>query len=106
MDTPPTNQLQQTEAKLQQLERRLTLRFEAARTLSQTESLSEAAPKLLRVICEGLNWDVGQLWVVDRQVNKLRCVPSWSCDSRDVDHFVAATRNRFSRHRADLPDRI
>jgi len=106
MDTPSTNQLQQTEARLRQLERRLAMQFEAARILAETESLSSAAPKLLRAICDGLGWDLGQLWVVDHQVNKLRWVASWSCDSLKVEDFIAASRNRFFSHGAGLPGRV
>ena len=105
MDNPATD-LGQTEEKLRQLERRLTMQFETARILTQAESLSIAAPKLLRAICEGLGWDLGQLWIADRQVNKLRWVASWQRDPVPADEFVTASRNRFFSHGAGLPGRI
>jgi signal transduction histidine kinase len=106
MEKSPTNQLDETEQKLRQLERRLTVQFEAARILTKAHSLADAGPKLLQAICEGLGWDLGQLWIVDPQVNKLRWVASWHRDSLEVDDFIAASRTRYFSHGAGLPGRI
>jgi len=106
MDKPSTEQLEQTEQKLRQLERRLNMQFETARILTQAESLPDAAPELLRAICDGLGWDLGQLWIVDRQVSKLRWIASWQRDALNADEFVVASRNRFFSHGAGLPGRI
>ena len=106
MDNPSSNQLEQTEQKLRQLERRLTMQFEAARILTQAESLANAAPKLLQAICEGLGWDLAQIWIVDHQVSKLRWLASWHRDSLKLDDFVAASRTRFFSRGAGLPGRI
>jgi signal transduction histidine kinase/ActR/RegA family two-component response regulator len=105
MDNSPTNQLE-AEQKLRQLEQRLTMQFEAARIITEAESLISTAPKLLEAICEGAGWDLGQLWIVDRQVNKLRWIAGWHHDSLKADDFVAASRNRFFSHGAGLPGRI
>jgi signal transduction histidine kinase/ActR/RegA family two-component response regulator len=102
MNKPPAHNLEQTV----ELERRLALQFEAARILAQAESLTVVAPKLLRVICEGLDWDLAQLWVVDREVNKLRWLAGWHRDSLKVDDFIHASRSRFFSHGAGLPGRI
>src|SRR5580765_5124399 len=106
MDNSPTDRLGQAEQRIRQLERRLTMQFETARILTAAESLPNAAPALLRAICEGLGWDLGQLWVIDRQVNKLRWIAGWQRDSLNVEEFVAASRNRFFSHGAGLPGRI
>jgi signal transduction histidine kinase/ActR/RegA family two-component response regulator len=106
MDKSATNQLEQTEQKLRQLERRLTLQFEAARILTEAHSLADAASKLLRAICEGLGWDLGQLWIVDPQMNKLRWIAGWHRDSLKVEDFVAASRARYFSHGAGLPGRV
>ena len=82
------------------------MQFAAARILTEATSLAEAAPKLLRTICEGIEWDVGQLWIVDHQVNKLRLMASWHRDSLKLDEFVAASRTRFFGRGAGLPGRI
>jgi signal transduction histidine kinase/ActR/RegA family two-component response regulator len=106
MDKPATDQLAHTEQRPEQLERRVRMQIEAARILAAADSLPHAATKLLQTICEGADWDVGQLWIVDRQVNKLRWIASWQKDSLNVDDFVSASRTRFFGHGAGLPGRI
>ena len=63
------------------LEQRLTIQYQAARILAESESLSVAAPRLLQVICESLEWDLGQLWIVDREADLLRWVSTWPTSS-------------------------
>src|ERR1700682_4875225 len=48
------------------LEHRLDAQFQVARTLAESNSIGDAAPSLLQAICEGLGWEVGQVWVLDR----------------------------------------
>src|ERR1043166_652067 len=75
------------------LELRLNLQFETARILAQAESLNESAPKILQAICESLEWDLGQLWIVDADVNKLRWRAGWRRPSLIADDFIAARRS-------------
>lgn len=88
------------------LERRLNTQYEATRILASARSLEESAPKLLQAIGESLGWDVGQLWLVDREVKKLRCLASWHQEGLKLDDFVAASRSRFFSHGAGLPGRV
>src|SRR5262249_23547583 len=46
-------------------ERRLALQHATTRILSESNSFHEAAPQLLRTICENLGWDLGQFWMLD-----------------------------------------
>ncbi|HYX27432.1 MAG TPA: PAS domain S-box protein, partial [Pyrinomonadaceae bacterium] len=88
------------------LEHRLTVQFEAGRILAATESLNDAAPKLLETICTGLGWELGQLWIVDQSVDKLRWLAIWQTDSLNAADFIASSRTRFFGHGAGLPGRI
>src|SRR5438552_8501731 len=88
------------------LERRLTVQFDAARILAEAGSLSDAAPKLLQALCESLGWDLGQLWIVDREVNKLRWLASWQVDSLGAEDFAAASRGRLFSSGVGLPGRV
>jgi PAS domain S-box-containing protein len=88
------------------LERRLTVQFEAARILAEAESVSIAAPKLLQMLCESLGWDLGQLWIVDRDVEKLRWLAGWQIDSLMADDFAAASRGRLFSSGVGLPGRV
>ncbi len=72
-------------------ERRLATQFAITRTLGESATLSEAAPRLLRALCEGLEWDAGELWQADTESGVLRCAarystaaPSWQSRSPDL----------------------
>ena len=54
-------------------ERRLATQFAVTRALAESASLSEAAPRLLRALCQGLEWDAGELWRTDAESGALRC---------------------------------
>ena len=55
-------------------ERRRVAAHAVGDTLSQAESLPEAAPALLRSICESLDWSFGSVWLVDHETERLRCL--------------------------------
>src|SRR4051794_19808711 len=106
MENPRTDQLEQTVQTPAELERRLLMQVEVARILAEADSLANAATKLLQAICESLGCDLGQFWIVDRQVNKLRWIAGWQCESLSVAEFIAASRTRFFGQGAGLPGRI
>jgi signal transduction histidine kinase/ActR/RegA family two-component response regulator len=106
MENPRTDQLEQTVQNPAELERRLLMQVEVARILAEADSLANAATRLLQAICESLGCDLGQFWIVDRQVNKLRWIAGWQRESLSVAEFIAASRTRFFGQGAGLPGRI
>ncbi|MBW4520493.1 MAG: response regulator [Scytolyngbya sp. HA4215-MV1] len=58
--------------------RRLASQYAATLALAESTTLQDAAPKILQGMCEGLNWDLGELWIVDPNLNVLRYVESWA----------------------------
>jgi len=53
-------------------EQRLEAEHEVARILGAAGTLQEAAPDLLRVVCEAFSWEAGALWLLDRRTETLR----------------------------------
>src|SRR2546423_5665550 len=88
------------------LEQRLTIQYQAARILAESESLNVAAPRLLQVICESVGWDLGQLWIADREANLLRWVSTWQTASAETAEFKEASQHRPFTRGAGLPGRI
>ncbi|MFN2576749.1 MAG: PAS domain S-box protein [Pyrinomonadaceae bacterium] len=88
------------------MERRLTVQYEAARILAAAESLCNAAPELMQAMCESLGWDLGQLWIADRETNKLRWLASWQVDSPGANDLAAASRGLVFSRGIGLPGRI
>jgi PAS domain S-box-containing protein len=88
------------------LERRLTVQYEAARILADADSLGAAAPQLLQAICESLGWDLGQLWIADREADKLAWIASWHDPSVQAGEFEDASRSRLFSPGVGLPGRV
>ena len=60
-----------------QHERRLLAQYGVGRILAGASSLDAAAPELLRLICEHLEWRVGLFWTYHEEKKLLRCQASW-----------------------------
>ena len=71
-------------------EQRRRLQYAAARVLADAASVEEARPKILRTVCETLEWDMGAVWDVDADAGVLRCVEVWSVPEIDIGEFERA----------------
>ena len=49
----------------EQSERRLSTQVAVIRALSETTQLSEASLRILQALCEGQDWELGTLWLLD-----------------------------------------
>jgi len=66
--------------------------FATARALAECETLEDAAPRMLKAICDAVGWQYGAIWEVDRGRNVLRCIASWHSPDLPLDEFGTATR--------------
>jgi PAS domain S-box-containing protein len=80
--------------------------FETARALTESATLVEAAPRMLRAVCEGLGWRYGALWEVDRARNVLQCVGMWQPTSLPFKEFAATTLKSTFTPGVGLPGRV
>jgi PAS domain S-box-containing protein len=85
---------------------RLTTHHAIVSILAEAPSIQEAAPRLLRAICESLGWDVGGLWVVDREANVLRCVDLWHVENEAINEFRELSRRMTFAPGVGLPGRV
>ena len=88
------------------LQHRLAVQYEAARILAEADSLTNAAPKLLRAICESLEWEHGLLWLLESEADALQLVTSWHDASLNVIEFEEANRNRAFKRGIGLPGQV
>jgi diguanylate cyclase (GGDEF)-like protein/PAS domain S-box-containing protein len=65
--------------------------FAVAAILAGSKDLPRAAEGVLRVVCEGLDWDAATFWQIDRHANVLRPVAGWDHPSRTGRDFRKAT---------------
>ena len=80
--------------------------YETARVLAESPTLVEAVPPMLKAVCEGLDWQYGALWQVDRARNVLQCVGMWQPASLSFDEFAAACSNTTFVPGVGLPGRV
>jgi PAS domain S-box-containing protein len=87
-------------------ERRLGAQHAAALALAESASLSDAAPRILRAICESLGWDHGALWEVAAGANFLKCVQTWHTPGLKLDNFDEVSRTLKFAPGIGLPGRV
>jgi PAS domain S-box-containing protein len=78
-------------------ERRAAADYAVIQTLGASGTLREAAPQILRAICERLGWDFGALWMVDEERPVLRCFEVWHRSSPICIELATVSRkNTFA----------
>jgi PAS domain S-box-containing protein len=90
----------------QRLEQRLRIKDAVSRILSEASTMTEAAPQIIKAICETAVWDFGALWLVERSSNVLTCVDMWCLPVIDVSGFAAVTREIKFAPGIGLPGRV
>jgi len=84
----------------------LLAQYFVTKVLAEAPSLYEAAPQILKNICETLEWAVGTVWQLDSKESILRSVATWHVPSANVSEFSAVTRSRTFDRGIGLPGRV
>jgi two-component system cell cycle sensor histidine kinase/response regulator CckA len=87
-------------------ERRLEAQHTVTRALAETRTLDEAAPKVLRAVCENLGWHLGQMWQVDLNAGVLGCAAVWHEPAVAVATFAELSRGTTFSPGVGLPGRV
>jgi PAS domain S-box-containing protein len=97
--------LRQRVIELGKVNRTLSLEYHLTRVLAESATLSEAAPPILRTICESAEWEVGALWEVDEDAQVIRCVTTAHL-SGGAPEFERLTRESVFEPGIGLPGRV
>lgn len=87
-------------------EARLAAQYEVTRALAETRDFREAAPRILRAVCEALGWELGVLWALDRGADALRFVEAWHAPGFDMGEFERLSSRRAFARGEGLPGRV
>ena len=87
-------------------EQRLVVQQAVTQILAESATLPEATPRILQAVCQGLDWDLGALWSVDREAALLRCVETWHTPSVAAPLFEATSRTTTFVRGRGLPGRV
>src|SRR6187200_1264276 len=80
--------------------------FETTSALAESSTLEDAAPRMLKAVCEALGWQYGAIWQVNRARDTLRCVGTWGEPGLALAEFTAATRAHAFERGVGLPGRV
>jgi PAS domain S-box-containing protein len=98
--------LEREVAERQRTERLLSLQYVITRVLAGANSLTEAAPLMLRIMGENQGWDVGELWEVEEGERFLRCVDIWHADDYQATDYLKVRRATQLARDVGLPGRV
>jgi len=87
-------------------ERRMLAEHAVTRILTESAELIDAVPRILKTICESLDWDVGAFWCVDKQAEILRCIDFWHAPTIEVAEFEKVSRKLTFVKGSGLPGRV
>ncbi|MET0515087.1 MAG: PAS domain S-box protein [Nitrospiraceae bacterium] len=73
--------------------------------LTESRTLHDAVPHLLKATCELWQWDLAIYWRVDELNQVLRCQTAWHGPCAPEEEFVAICRNATFPPGVDLPGR-
>lgn len=89
-----------------QAEKLLASQLAVSLVLIEADTLGQAAPLLLKGICETAEWDVGAIWLVGPEKDVLRCQTVWHPPSVDAAEFIAITSTSTFAGGIGLPGRV
>jgi len=87
-------------------ERRRATQLALTQALAEAPTVRDAAPRVVRAICENLGWEMGAFWLVDRGDDLLRCVGTWRTPGAPAGGFEESSRGRTFARGAGLPGRV
>ena len=88
------------------VEQRLVVQQAVTQILAESATLPGATPRIFQAVCQGLGWDLGALWSVDREAALLRCVETWHMPSVTAPLFEATSRTTTFVRGRGLPGRV
>ena len=91
---------------IRQNEKRRAVRYAVTNALANADSIPDATSAILRAVCETLGWQVGELWLVDREAGLLRLLEAWSMPLDGGDEFMAASRTWTFPQGVGLPGNV
>ncbi|MBI3603872.1 MAG: PAS domain S-box protein [Nitrospirae bacterium] len=93
-------------AERKQAENRQAAQVAISLILAESRTLHEAAPRLLRAVCDTMGWELGAMWHVDRAAARLRCEAVWHGATVDAKEFMALTQGSTFASGVGLPGRV
>ncbi len=88
------------------IERLRAIPFAVTRMLAEATALEGASRRILQRLCEELGWDVGQLWIRDREEDVLRLRDFWRASLLEVADATGINLETTPFPGIDLPGQV
>ncbi len=86
--------------------RRRRVEHGITQVLADVSDAPAAARRILEVICQHMEWEVGLHWSLDRESQHLQCAEIWRKPSINVPGFERISRSRSFGYGVGLPGRV
>lgn len=87
-------------------EARVRLQHAVTEVLAENPAIEETRQRILETVVRGLQWDVGEVWIVDRQAQVLRCADVWHAPGEDFAQLVQSNRTIVFARGTAFPGRV
>ncbi|MEO5961538.1 MAG: ATP-binding protein, partial [Opitutaceae bacterium] len=87
-------------------ESRIELQHAVTRVLAEALPLAETTRKILEIVCQTMEWQLGDFWTMDRAARQLRCVEVWHLPSTEFLEFAAVSRGISFKEEEGLPGQV
>ncbi|WP_254563689.1 PAS domain S-box protein [Oscillatoria sp. HE19RPO] len=90
----------------QRTQQRQSAQYAIAQVLAEVTTWVDAVPAILQALCESLGWQVGTIWTLHPQENRLHSFQTWHLPGLELQEFLDLTAQITFPPGVGLPGRI
>ncbi|MCT7986614.1 PAS domain S-box protein [Laspinema sp. A4] len=87
-------------------QQRQSAQYAIAQVLAEAATWVDAVPAILQALCESLGWQVGTIWTLHPEDNRLHSLLTWHSPGLEIQEFLALTAQISFAPGVGLPGRI
>jgi signal transduction histidine kinase/DNA-binding response OmpR family regulator len=80
--------------------------YDVTRVLAGSNPIDVTLPKVLQLLCDGLEREVGALWNFNKATNTLKCLDVWQQPGPALEEFIDASLRTSLEPGSGLPGRV
>ena len=80
--------------------------YDVTRVLAGSNPIDVTLPKVLQLLCDGLEREVGTLWNLNKATNALKCLDVWQQPGPALEEFIDASLTTSLEPGSGLPGRV
>lgn len=93
-------------SEFEQIKQYLLTQQAVTQVLAESSTLKDAAPKVLQTICENLNYELGECWIIDPKDNVLHFGAMWCKKTLPTEEWLAANEKLTFATGIGLPGNV